>query len=409
MSFTVIKEYDPEIYQAMENELSRQQNNLELIASENLVSKQVIEVMGSHLTNKYAEGTPGKRYYGGCEHVDVIETIARQRIEKLFGAEYSNVQPHSGVQANMAAYFALLKPGDTVLGMNLAHGGHLSHGSPVSMSGVYYNFIPYGINKETELLDYEELDRLAKQHKPKLIVAGASAYPREIDFKKISEIAKANNALFMVDMAHIAGLVTAGVHMSPVPYADVVTTTTHKTMRGPRGGAILCKAEFAKKIDKAVFPGAQGGPLMHIIAAKAVAFKEALSPEYKEYQKQIALNAKALSKKLMEKGFKLLSNGTDNHLMLVDLRNFGLNGKFAEKVLDEARITVNKNAIPFDTENANTTSGIRVGTPTVTARGMKEAEMELIGEAIYNCLIEKNTKAAEDKVKALCEAFPIYK
>jgi glycine hydroxymethyltransferase len=309
----------------------------------------------------------------------------------------------------MAAYFALLKPGDTVLGMNLAHGGHLSHGSPVSMSGVYYDFIPYGINKDTELLDYDELENLTKKHHPKLIVAGASAYPREIDFKRIGQIAKENGALFMVDMAHIAGLVAAGVHMSPVPYADVVTMTTHKTMRGPRGGAILCKAEFAKKIDKAVFPGTQGGPLMHIIAAKAVALKEALSDEFMQYQKQIALNAKVLSEKLMEKGFKLLSTGTDNHLMLVDLRNFGLNGKYAEKVLDEAHITVNKNAIPFATENANTTSGIRIGTPTVTARGMKDAEMEIIGEAVYDCLIGKNTKAAEDKVKALCEAFPIYK
>lgn len=408
MSFTVIKDYDPEIYQAMEKELNRQENNLELIASENIVTKQVIEVMGSHLTNKYAEGYPGKRYYGGCEHVDVAESIAKERIEKLFGAEHSNVQPHSGVQANMAVYFALLETGDTVLGMNLAHGGHLSHGSPVSMSGKYYNFIPYGINKETELLDYEELERLAKEHKPKMIVAGASAYPREIDFERIGKIAKEVGALYMVDMAHIAGLVAAGVHQSPVPYADIVTTTTHKTLKGPRGGAILCKAEYAKAIDKSVFPGSQGGPLMHIIAAKAVALKEALSEDFITYQKQVALNAKALSEKLMEKGFKLVSNGTDNHLMLVDLRNFGLTGKHAEKILDEANITVNKNAIPFDPESPFITSGIRIGTPAVTARGMKEAEMAVIGEAIYDCLIKNDGQAAMDKVKSLCEKFPVY-
>ena len=382
---------------------------MELIASENLVSKEVIETMGSHLTNKYAEGYPGKRYYGGCEHVDVIETIARQRMEELFGAQFSNVQPHSGVQANMAAYFALINLGDTVLGMDLAQGGHLSHGSPVSMSGKFYNFVPYGIDKQTERIDYNIIEDLAKKNKPKLIVAGASAYPREIDFKIIGEIAKRNGALFMVDMAHIAGLVAAGVHISPVPYADVVTTTTHKTLRGPRGGAIMCNdADIAKKIDRAVFPGSQGGPLMHVIAAKAVALKEALTPEFKEYQRQIAKNAKALSEVLMAKGFKLLSNGTDNHLMLVDLRNFGLTGKFAEKVLDEVHITANNNAIPFDTESPNVTSGIRIGTPSVTARGMKEAEMSIIGDAIYSCLIEKDTKTAEQKAVALCERFPIY-
>lgn len=393
----------------MKDELKRQQNHLELIASENLVSKEVIETMGSHLTNKYAEGYPGKRYYGGCEHVDVIETIARQRMEELFGAQFSNVQPHSGVQANMAAYFALINLGDTVLGMDLAQGGHLSHGSPVSMSGKFYNFVPYGIDKQTERIDYNIIEDLAKKNKPKLIVAGASAYPREIDFKIIGEIAKRNGALFMVDMAHIAGLVAAGVHISPVPYADVVTTTTHKTLRGPRGGAIMCNdADIAKKIDRAVFPGSQGGPLMHVIAAKAVALKEALTPEFKEYQRQIAKNAKALSEVLMAKGFKLLSNGTDNHLMLVDLRNFGLTGKFAEKVLDEVHITANKNAIPFDTESPNVTSGIRIGTPSVTARGMKEAEMSIIGDAIYSCLIEKDTKTAEQKAVALCERFPIY-
>lgn len=405
----VIKEFDPDIYDAMDKELKRQQGNLELIASENLVSKRVIQIMGSHLTNKYAEGYPGKRYYGGCEHVDVIESLAKERIEKLFGAEHSNVQPHSGVQANMAAYFALIKPGDTVLGMSLAHGGHLSHGSPVSMSGIYYNFISYGINKDTELLDYEELEKIAVQSKPKLIVAGASAYPRTIDFERISKIAKSVGALFMVDMAHIAGLVAAGAHPSPIEYADVVTTTTHKTLKGPRGGAILCKKEFAKAIDKAIFPGSQGGPLMHIIAAKAVAFKEALSEEYVEYQKQVVLNAKALSEVLNKKGFKLLSGGTDNHLMLVDLRNINITGKEAEKVLDEVNITVNKNAIPFDTQSPFITSGIRIGTPAVTARGMKEEEMEIIGEAIYDCLVKKDGQGSIGKVKYLCEKFPIYK
>lgn len=408
MDFSIIKDFDPEIYSAMDKELKRQQGNLELIASENIVSQRVIQIMGNHLTNKYAEGYPGKRYYGGCEYVDIVETLAKERIEKLFGAEYSNVQPHSGVQANMAVYFALLNPGDTVLGMNLAHGGHLSHGSPVSMSGVYYNFIPYGINKETELLDYDELERLAKEHKPKLIVAGASAYPRIIDFERISKIAKDNGSLFMVDIAHIAGLVAAGLHPNPVECADVVTTTTHKTLKGPRGGAILCRKEFGKAIDKAVFPGSQGGPLMHIIAAKAVALKEALSDEFKEYQKQVAKNAKALSIGLMDKGFKLLSGGTDNHLMLVDLRNYKLTGKEAEKVLDQVHITVNKNAVPFDTESPFITSGIRIGTPAVTARGMKEEHMQVIADAIYDCLINKDGNAAKEKVQVLCEQFPIY-
>ncbi|MPW25158.1 aminotransferase class I/II-fold pyridoxal phosphate-dependent enzyme [Alkalibaculum sp. M08DMB] len=405
---TVIKDFDPEIYSAMNKELKRQQGNLELIASENLVSERVIQVMGNHLTNKYAEGYPGKRYYGGCEYVDIVESLAKARIEKLFGAEHSNVQPHSGVQANMAVYFALLQPGDTVLGMNLAHGGHLSHGSPVSMSGVYYNFVSYGINKETELLDYEELEKIAKESNPKMIVAGASAYPRTIDFERISKIAKEVGALFMVDMAHIAGLVAAGVHPSPIACADVVTTTTHKTLKGPRGGAILCKKEFAKAIDKAVFPGSQGGPLMHIIAAKAVALKEALEDTFVDYQKQVVLNAKALSETLNKRGFKLLSGGTDNHLMLVDLRNISLTGKEAEKVLDEVHITVNKNAIPFDTQSPFITSGIRIGTPAVTARGMKEEEMELVGSAIYDCLVKKDGQAAQDKVKFLCEKFPIY-
>ncbi|HCX64788.1 MAG TPA: serine hydroxymethyltransferase [Eubacteriaceae bacterium] len=408
MGFKKIEQFDPEIFKAMDDELQRQQQNLELIASENLVSEEVIEVMGSHLTNKYAEGYPGKRYYGGCEHVDVVEQIAIDRMKELFGADHANLQPHSGVQANMASYFALLETGDTVLGMNLAHGGHLSHGSPVSMSGKFYNFIPYGINKDTELLDYEELERLAKEHQPKMIVAGASAYPREIDFKRISEIAQEVGAYFLVDMAHIAGLVAAGVHQSPVPYADIVTTTTHKTLKGPRGGAILCKEKWAKKIDKAVFPGGQGGPLMHIIAAKAVALKEALQDDYKIYQAQVAKNAKKLSEVLMNKGFKLLSDGTDNHLMLLDLRNVGLTGKYAEKVLDEAHITANKNAIPFDPESPFVTSGIRIGTPAVTARGMKEEEMEIIGEAIYKALVEKDKEGAMQQVAQLCEAFPIY-
>ena len=365
--------------------------------------------MGNHLTNKYAEGYPGKRYYGGCEYVDIVESLAKERIEKLFGAEYSNVQPHSGAQANLAVYFALLQPGDTVLGMDLSHGGHLTHGSPVNMSGANYHFISYGIDQETELLDYERLEMIAKESRPKLIVAGASAYPRIIDFERIGKIAKEVGALFMVDMAHIAGLVAAGAHPSPVPYADVVTTTTHKTLRGPRGGAILCKKELGKAIDKAVFPGTQGGPLMHIIAAKAVALKEALSDEFIVYQKQVVSNAKVLSEVLMDKGFKLLSNGTDNHLMLMDLRNIHLTGKDAEAMLDEVQITANKNAVPYDTEKPFITSGIRLGTPTVTARGMKEAQMEVIGDAIYQCLMRKDKESARDLVVELCREFPIYR
>lgn len=409
LEFPLIKEFDPEIHAAMEKELKRQQGNLELIASENLVTERVIQAMGNHLTNKYAEGYPGKRYYGGCEYVDIAESLAKERIEKLFGAEYSNVQPHSGAQANLAVYFALLEAGDTVLGMDLSHGGHLTHGSPVNMSGVNYCFISYGVDKETELLDYEKLEQIAKESRPKLIVAGASAYPRTIDFERIGKIAKEVGALFMVDMAHIAGLVAAGVHPSPVPYADVVTTTTHKTLRGPRGGAILCKKELGKAIDKAVFPGTQGGPLMHIIAAKAVALKEALSDEFIVYQKQVVANAKVLSKVLMNKGFKLLSNGTDNHLMLMDLRNICLTGKDAEFMLDEVQITANKNAVPYDTEKPFITSGIRLGTPTVTARGMKEVQMEAIGEAIYQCLIRKDKEAARNVVVELCREFPIYR
>ncbi len=409
LEFPLVKEFDPEVHAAMEKELKRQQGNLELIASENLVSERVIQAMGNHLTNKYAEGYPGKRYYGGCEYVDIVESLAKERIEKLFGAEYSNVQPHSGAQANLAVYFALLQPGDTVLGMDLSHGGHLTHGSPVNMSGANYRFISYGIDQETELLDYERLEMIAKESRPKLIVAGASAYPRIIDFERIGKIAKEVGALFMVDMAHIAGLVAVGAHPSPVPYADVVTTTTHKTLRGPRGGAILCKKELGKAIDKAVFPGTQGGPLMHIIAAKAVALKEALSDEFIVYQKQVVSNAKVLSEVLMDKGFKLLSNGTDNHLMLMDLRNIHLTGKDAEAMLDEVQITANKNAVPYDTEKPFITSGIRLGTPTVTARGMKEAQMETIGEAIYQCLIKKDKKNAKDLVVELCKEFPIYR
>lgn len=409
LEFPLIKEFDPEIHAAMEKELKRQQGNLELIASENLVTERVIQAMGNHLTNKYAEGYPGKRYYGGCEYVDIAESLAKERIEKLFGAEYSNVQPHSGAQANLAVYFALLEAGDTVLGMDLSHGGHLTHGSPVNMSGVNYRFISYGVDKETELLDYEKLEQIAKESRPKLIVAGASAYPRTIDFERIGKIAKEVGALFMVDMAHIAGLVAAGVHPSPVPYADVVTTTTHKTLRGPRGGAILCKKELGKAIDKAVFPGTQGGPLMHIIAAKAVALKEALSDEFIVYQKQVVANAKVLSEVLMNKGFKLLSNGTDNHLMLMDLRNICLTGKDAEVMLDEVQITANKNAVPYDTEKPFITSGIRLGTPTVSARGMKEVQMEAIGEAIYQCLIRKDKEAARNVVVELCREFPIYR
>ncbi len=409
LEFPLVKEFDPEVHVAMEKELKRQQGNLELIASENLVSERVIQAMGNHLTNKYAEGYPGKRYYGGCEYVDIVESLAKERIEKLFGAEYSNVQPHSGAQANLAVYFALLQPGDTVLGMDLSHGGHLTHGSPVNMSGANYHFISYGIDQETELLDYERLEMIAKESRPKLIVAGASAYPRIIDFERIGKIAKEVGALFMVDMAHIAGLVAAGAHPSPVPYADVVTTTTHKTLRGPRGGAILCKKELGKAIDKAVFPGTQGGPLMHIIAAKAVALKEALSDEFIVYQKQVVSNAKVLSEVLMDKGFKLLSNGTDNHLMLMDLRNIHLTGKDAEAMLDEVQITANKNAVPYDTEKPFITSGIRLGTPTVTARGMKEAQMEVIGDAIYQCLMRKDKESARDLVVELCREFPIYR
>ena len=404
-----ITEYDKEVGQAVNAELTRQKRGLELIASENLVSEAVMLAMGTPLTNKYAEGYPAKRYYGGCECVDVVEKIAIERACKLFGAEHANVQPHSGAQANTAVYFALIKPGDTVMGMNLAHGGHLTHGSPVNISGSYYNFVPYGVNDDG-FIDYDEFEKTAREVKPKLIVAGASAYPRVIDFERISKVAKEVGAYFMVDMAHIAGLVAAGVHPSPVPYADVVTTTTHKTLRGPRGGLILCREELAKAIDKAIFPGTQGGPLMHTIAAKAVCFGEALKPEFKEYQKQIAKNAKVLADTLLAEGFNLVSGGTDNHLMLLDLRPFSITGKELEKRLDECYITVNKNAIPNDPEKPFVTSGIRIGTPAVTSRGLKEEDMVTLGKLIKLCATEFETKAdyIRAEVTKICEKYPIY-
>lgn len=406
-----LNQFDTEVSEAMNDELKRQRRNLELIASENIVSPAVMAAMGSVLTNKYAEGYPAKRYYGGCQYVDVVEDIAIERAKKLFGCGFANVQPHSGAQANTAVYFALLEPGDTVLGMSLAHGGHLTHGSPVNISGKYFNFVPYGLSDETEMIDYDELRRLAEQHKPKLIVAGASAYPRKIDFEKISEIAKSVGAYFMVDMAHIAGLVAAGVHMSPVPYADVVTTTTHKTLRGPRGGMILCNdEEIAKKINKAIFPGTQGGPLMHVIAAKAVCLKEALDPSFKEYGQQIIKNAQALADDLVKRGFRLVSGGTDNHLMLVDLRPFNITGKELEKRLDDVYITVNKNAIPNDPEKPFVTSGVRIGTAAVTTRGLKEEDMLKISESIYLTAsdFEANQEKAREIVGSICEKYPLY-
>ena len=402
-------DYDPEVGQAMQKELDRQRHNIELIASENIVSEAVLKAMGSVLTNKYAEGYPGKRYYGGCECVDIVENIARDRAKKLFGAEHVNVQPHSGAQANLAVYFALLNPGDTVLGMSLAEGGHLTHGSPVNMSGKYYNFVPYGINSETGRLDYDALETLVKEHKPKLVVAGASAYPRVIDFERIANIAHANGALLMVDMAHIAGLVAAGLHPSPFPFADIVTTTTHKTLRGPRGGMIMCKEEFAKAIDEAIFPGTQGGPLMHVIAGKAVCFGEALKPEFKEYQKQVLANSKALADALLGYGFDLVSGGSDNHLILVDLRTFNVTGKEMEKKLDEVRITANKNAIPNDPQSPFITSGVRLGTPAVTSRGFDEDDMRVVAECVYNVASGNDTKEnILAKVDALCKKHPIY-
>ena len=407
----LVQEYDPEVGAAMVDELHRQRRNIELIASENIVSPAVMAAMGSVLTNKYAEGYPAKRYYGGCEYVDVVEEIAIERAKKLFGAAYANVQAHSGAQANTAVYFALLQPGDKVLGMSLAHGGHLTHGSPVNLSGKYFEFHSYGVEDDTQVIDYDKLEAQAMELKPKMIVAGASAYPRAIDFKRLGEISKACGAYLMVDMAHIAGLVAAGCHQNPVPYADVVTTTTHKTLRGPRGGLILTNdEEIAKKINKAIFPGTQGGPLMHVIAGKAVCFGEALKPEFKEYGKRIVENAKALSEALLSYGFDLVSGGTDNHLMLVDTRKFGITGKELEKRLDAVYITANKNAIPNDPEKPFVTSGVRMGTPAVTTRGMTPEDMKVIAECVYLVAsdFEKNEETARQKVVALCEKYPLY-
>lgn len=406
-----IKAFDPEVYEAVTGEIHRQQNKIELIASENFVSERVMEANGTVLTNKYAEGYPGKRYYGGCECVDVVENLAIERAKEIFGAEYANVQPHSGAQANMAVFFALLTPGDTVLSMSLDHGGHLSHGSPVNMSGKYFNIVPYGVSETDNKIDYDKIALLAKEHKPKLILAGASAYPRAIDFEKFAEIAHECGAYLMVDMAHIAGLVAAGLHQNPVPYADVVTTTTHKTLRGPRGGLILSKdAEFGKQFNKAIFPGIQGGPLMHTIAAKAVCFKEALSPEFKKYQEQIVKNAKALADGLLQNGFKLVSGGTDNHLILLDLSETGITGKEAEHMLDEVGITVNKNAIPFDKQSPFITSGIRLGTPATTTRGFKEDDMKEIAQLIKLTVsdFESNKESVKQRVQNLCKKYPLY-
>ena len=403
---------DPEIYAAIQDEKKRQMGVIELIASENIVTEAVLEAMGSVMTNKYAEGYPGQRYYGGCEVVDVAENLARDRAKALFGADHANVQPHSGAQANMGVYFACLKPGDTVLGMNLAHGGHLTHGSPVNISGKYYNFVAYGVDRKTERIDYDQVREVAKEARPALIVAGASAYPRTIDFAAFKSIADEVGALLMVDMAHIAGLVAAGLHPSPVPHAQFVTTTTHKTLRGPRGGMILCTKEWATAIDKAIFPGTQGGPLMHVIAAKAVAFKEALEPSFKEYQNQVIKNAKALAEALTERGYRLVSGGTDNHLMLVDLTSKGITGRDAEVALDKVGITVNKNGIPFDTRKPMITSGIRIGTPAVTTRGMKEADMKVIARLIDETLSSIGDEAKAEKiageVKELTGKYPFY-
>ena len=410
IDLSCIRNADPELCAAMEQELARQRGNLELIASENIVSPAVMAAMGSHLTNKYAEGYPGKRYYGGCQFVDIAEDLARDRLKQIFGCDHCNVQPHSGAQANFAVYFAMLKPGDTIMGMNLSHGGHLTHGSPANISGTYFNIVPYGVSAETEVLDYDEMEKIALECKPKMIVSGASAYPRIIDFARIREICDKVGALMMVDIAHIAGLVAAGLHPNPVPYADFVTTTTHKTLRGPRGGVIMCKEQYAKAIDKAVFPGTQGGPLMHVIAAKAVAFKEALSPEFKEYQTQIVKNAAAMAKRFTENGVRLVSGGTDNHLMLVDLRKENMTGKELEKLLDEAHITANKNTIPFETTSPFITSGVRIGTPAITSRGMKEGEAVEIADLVTKVIRrrEEAVSSVSERVAALCAKFPIY-
>lgn len=407
-----LRKQDPQVAEAVGLELGRQRDKIELIASENFVSRAVMEAMGTVLTNKYAEGYPGRRYYGGCEYVDIVENIARDRIKELFGAEHANVQPHSGAQANMAVYFTILKPGDTVLGMNLSHGGHLTHGSPVNFSGSLYNFVEYGVDEQSHLINYDDVRAKALEHKPKLIVAGASAYPRTIDFAKFREIANEVGAYFMVDMAHIAGLVAAGLHPNPVPHAHFVTSTTHKTLRGPRGGLILCKEEFAKAIDKSVFPGVQGGPLMHVIAAKAVSFGEALQPEFKAYAQQIVNNARAFAEALQAEGLTLVSGGTDNHLVLVDVRNLGLTGKVAEHLLDEVNITTNKNTIPYDPESPFVTSGVRMGTPAVTSRGFDEAAMKEVAAIIALTLKNPEDAAkheeARQRVSALCQRFPMY-
>lgn len=410
MSF--LKESDPKVHEAIGKELKRQRSKIELIASENFVSRAVLEALGTVLTNKYAEGYPGKRYYGGCEYVDVVEDLARERAKKLFGADHVNVQPHSGAQANMAVYFTVLEPGDTVLGMNLSHGGHLTHGSPVNFSGKWYRFVEYGVDPQTHRIDYDEIRRAAIEHKPKLIVAGASAYPRAIDFAKFREIADEVGAYLMVDMAHIAGLVATGYHMNPVPYADFVTTTTHKTLRGPRGGMILCKEKYAKAIDKSVFPGMQGGPLMHVIAAKAVALGEALTEDFKKYSENVIQNAKALAQALIQHGFQLVSGGTDNHLILIDVRNFNLTGRKAEQLLDEVGITTNKNTIPFDPESPFVTSGIRIGTAAVTSRGMDQAAMEEVATLIAMTLKNPEDQNIHEEVKkrvaSLTERYPLY-
>lgn len=410
IDLSTIQKEDPAVYEAMKLELDRQRGNIELIASENFVSPAVMAAVGSHLTNKYAEGLPGKRYYGGCQYVDIVENLAIERCKQLFGCDHANVQPHSGAQANTAVYFALLTPGDTILGMNLSHGGHLTHGSPVNISGKYFNIVPYGVSEADERIDYDALEQLALEHKPKMIVAGASAYPRVIDFARLREIADKVGAYLMVDIAHIAGLVAAGLHPSPVPYADVVTTTTHKTLRGPRGGVIMCKEQYAKAIDKAVFPGMQGGPLMHVIAGKAVAFQEALSDEFKAYQRRVVKNAAAMADEFTKCGVRLVSGGTDNHLMLVDLRDKNMTGKELEKMLDEVNITVNKNTIPFETTSPFVTSGVRIGTPSITTRGFSEEDARLVARLIAKVIAEREAAFAEVRaaVKELCAKHPLY-
>ncbi len=412
VTMSYVKQQDPKVQEMIELELGRQRNKLEMIASENFVSQAVMEAQGSVLTNKYAEGYPHKRYYGGCEYVDMVEELAIERAKQLFGAEHVNVQPHSGSQANFGVYFALLEPGDTIMGMNLSHGGHLTHGSPVNVSGKYFNIIPYGVDAETGRIDYEEMRKIAQEHKPKMIIGGGSAYSRQIDFKTMADIAHEVGAIFMVDMAHFAGLVAAGLHPNPVEYADIVTTTTHKTLRGPRGGMIMCKEEYAKAIDKSIFPGIQGGPLMHVIAAKAVAFGEALQPEFKEYAKQVIVNAQTLAEALQQEGFTIVSGGTDTHVLLVDLRTVGLTGKVAEHVLDEVGITCNKNTIPFDPESPFVTSGIRLGTPALTTRGLNAEDMKEIASIISSVLKQPEDTAvlaeAKQRVAALCEKYPMY-